>query len=278
MNNLKGKVALVTGVASKRSMGHTVALRLASEGADLVVVDKFAAPQNLAPGDVGWGGLNTVTSEIQALGRQALAVVADITNSRDVDAAVAKATARFGKIDILVHCAAIRGPVTTPAIDLAESDWKTVVDINLNGTFLISRAVAKSMVAKGQGGKMVLVGSMGAIKAMPGSIGYCASKFGVLGLMKTLALELVQYNIFVNAINPGAVSTNLRDSFHREMVKSEGITVEEARDKDYQKLISSIPLGRVATTDEIANLVYFLVSDQSTYITGEAINISGGVM
>jgi len=277
MKSLEGKVALVTGAAGKRTMGHAVALRLAGEGANVVVVDKYAVHRSPFPGDEGWEGLDNVAAEIKALGMEALGVVADICVSQEVDATIAKAIERFGKLDILVHCAAIRGPVTTPIIDLAEGDWKTVLDVNLNGTFLIAKAVAKSMVTRGGGGKIVLIASMGGIKGMPGSGAYCASKFGVIGLVKTMALELAKHKIYVNAINPGSVSTHLRDSFHKEKGQAEGITVEEARARDYQKLVEGIPLGRIGTTEEMANLVLFLVSDQSSYITGEAINISGGI-
>jgi 3-oxoacyl-[acyl-carrier protein] reductase len=277
MDTLKGKVALVTGAAGKRGMGHAVSLRLAGEGANVAIVDKDLAPRSLFPGDEKWGGLDAVVAEIESLGRKALAVVADVSNSQAVDAAVAKVLERFGKIDILVHCAAIRGPVTTPITDLAEGDWKKVLDVNLNGSFFVAKAVAKSMVARGEGGKIVLIASMGGVKGMPGSAAYCVSKFGVVGLVKTLALELAKDKIYVNALNPGAVTSNLRDSYHIERGRTEGITVDQARERDYQKLSEVIPMGRMGTTEEIANLVFFLVSDQCTYITGEAINISGGV-
>jgi NAD(P)-dependent dehydrogenase (short-subunit alcohol dehydrogenase family) len=277
MERFKGKVALVTGAAGKRGMGHAVSLRLASEGANVVVVDKFAAPRSPFPGDEGWGGLDNVVAEVRALGKEALAVVADICVSQEVDATVTKAIERFGKLDILVHCAVTRGPVTTPIIDLAEEVWKTVLDVNLNGTFLVAKAVAKTMVARGEGGKIILVASMGGVKGMPGSGAYCVSKFGVIGLVKTMALELTKHKIFVNAINPGSVSTHLRDTFHREKGQAEGITIEEARARDYQKLIEGIPLGRMGTTEEMASLILFLASDECSYITGEAINISGGV-
>jgi NAD(P)-dependent dehydrogenase (short-subunit alcohol dehydrogenase family) len=277
MSNLNGKVALVTGAAGKRGMGHAVSLKLAGEGANVVVVDKYAAPRSPFPGDEGWGGLDNVVAEIKALGKDALAVIADTCVNQEVDTAVSKAIERFGKLDILVHCAAIRGPVTTPIIDLAEGVWKTVLDVNLNGTFLIAKAVAKSMVARGEGGKIILIASMGGVKGMPGSGAYCVSKFGVIGLVKTMALELARHKIYVNAINPGSVTTHLRDSFHREKGQAEGVTVEEARARDYQKIIEGIPLGRMGTAEEMASLILFLASDQSSYITGEAINISGGV-
>jgi NAD(P)-dependent dehydrogenase (short-subunit alcohol dehydrogenase family) len=277
MGNLDGKVALVTGAANKSSMGHAVALRLAREGASVAIADKWLVPQNLMSEDSGWKGLDAVSAEIKAIGREALVLVTDIADSQEVEAAIDKTVQKFGKIDIFVHCAGIRGSMTTPIVDLDEKEWKTVLDINLNGTFLLARAVAKSMIAKGGGGKILLVASMGGVKGMPGSAPYCVSKFGVIGLVKTLALELAKYNINVNAINPGAVTTNLRDNYYKEIAKAEGITIEQAREKHYQKSLGAIPLGRIGTPEEMANLILFLVSDQSSYITGEDINISGGI-
>ena len=277
MGNLDGKVALVTGAANKSSMGHAVALRLAREGASVAIADKWLVPQNLMSEDSGWKGLDAVSAEIKAIGREALVLVTDIANSQEVEAAIDKTVQKFGKIDIFVHCAGIRGSMTTPIVDLDEKEWKTVLDINLNGTFLLARAVVKSMIAKGGGGKILLVASMGGVKGMPGSAPYCVSKFGVIGLVKTLALELAKYNINVNAINPGAVTTNLRDNYYKEIAKAEGITIEQAREKHYQKSLGAIPLGRIGTPEEMANLILFLVSDQSSYITGEDINISGGI-
>jgi len=277
MGSLDGKVALVTGAASKRGMGHAIALRLAREGADVVVVDKNPAPKSLFSGDEGWGGLDNVVAEIKSLGKKALAMVADVSKSQEVDEVAAKAFGRFGRIDILVHCAAIRGPVTTPIVELEEEVWKTIIDVNLNGSFLISKAVAKSMITRGEGGKIVLVASMAGTHGVAGSGAYCASKYGVIGLVKTLALELAKYKINVNAINPGMIITNLRDEAFAKMAKAEGITWDEARERDYQKVSATIPMGRLGTPEEVADLVFFLVSDLSAYITGETIGIGGGV-
>ena len=278
MNSLAGKVAIVTGVASKRGMGHAIALRLAGEGANVTVVDKYPAPPSLFPGDEGWGGLKEIVAEIKALGREALAVLADINNSQEVDQVVAETLEKLGRIDILVHCAAIRGPVGTPIVELAEEDWRAIVDVNLNGSFLIAKAVARSMIARGEGGKIVILASMAGTHGVAGSGAYCSSKYGVIGLVKTLALEMGPHKINVNAINPGAIITNLRDEAFAKMAKEQGITWDEAREKDYQKIGALIPLGRLGTTDEIADLTLFLASDTSRYITGEAIGISGGLI
>ena len=278
MSSLEGKVAIVTGAASKRGMGHAIALRLARERANVVVTDKYAAPQSLFPGDGGWGGLEAEVAEIEALGREAMALVLDISNSKDVDSLVNKTLERFGRIDILVHCAAIRGPVGKLTVELSEKDWRAILDVNTTGSFLISKAVAKSMIVRGEGGRIVLIASMAGTHGVAGSVAYSVSKYGVIGLVKTLALELGPHKINVNAINPGAVITNLRDEAFAKMAKEQGISWDEAREKDYQKIGALIPMGRLGTTDEVADLAYFLVSDMSTYITGEAIGISGGLI
>jgi len=277
MTSLEGKVALVTGAASKRGMGHAIALRLAREGADVAVADKYAAPRSLFAGDEGWGGLDEVVSEIESLGRRALAVVADISISQEVDKVVSKAQERFGQIDVLVNCVGILGTMDTPFTDFAEEDWRRILDVNLTGTFLISRAVANSMVSKGQGGKIALIASLAANRGIPGNVAYCASKWGIIGLVKTMALELAVHRINVNAINPGSIVTNIRDADFAKMEKELDITFDEARERDFQKFLPNIPMGRFGTTAEIADLAFFLVSDQSSYITGEAINISGGI-
>jgi len=278
MRSLDGEIALVTGAASKRGMGHAIALRLATEGADVVIVDKNPAPKSLFPGDEGWGGLDTVVAEIKSLGKKALAMVVDVSHGQEVDATVAKTLKEFGKIDILVHCAAIRGPVGTPAIELEEKDWRAVVDIDLTGTFLISKAVAKSMVARGEGGRIVILASLAGTHGVAGSAAYCAAKYGVIGLTKSLALELAKYKINVNAINPGMIITNLRDEAFAKMAEAQGITWDEARERDYQMISANIPMGRLGTPEEVADLAFFLVSDMSTYITGETIGIGGGAI
>ncbi len=273
---LKGKVALVTGAAAKRSMGHGVAVRLGGEGAAVVIVDKVAVPRTRFSEDEGWEGLKSVATEVGAMGGKALTVVADISNPQEVDAAVAKALEKFGKIDMLVHCAAIRGPMTTPLVQLSEGDWRTILDVNLTGAYLISTAVAKNMIARGEGGKIVLVSSLAGNRGVPGSGAYCVSKWGVLGLVKTLALELAKYKINVNALNPGTFDTHLRDENYVALAQAEGTPLSEFRERFDKQMIARVPMGRMGTPEDIANLALFLVSDQSNYITGQAVDICGG--
>jgi 3-oxoacyl-[acyl-carrier protein] reductase len=278
MSSLKGKVAIVTGAASKRGMGHATALKLAREGADVIVADKIAAPKSLFPGDEGWGGLDEIVREIEAMGRKALALTMDINVSREIDAALEKIIKKFGKIDILVHAAAIRGPVGVPVIDLSEKDIRAIIDVDLVGSFLICKAVARDMAARGKGGKIVIFCSLAGIQGVAGSAAYAAAKWGTIGLTKSLALELAKYQINVNGINPGMIVTNLRDETFQKVAESEGITWEEARKRDHEAVASRIPWGRMGKPEEAADLVYFLVSDLSTYVTGEVIALGGGVV
>jgi len=277
MSNLKGKVALVTGAASKRGMGHAVALRLAREGADVVVADKFAAPKSMFPGDEGWGGLDEIVKEIGATGRQGLAVTLDINVSKEIDATIEKIVKKFGRIDILVHAAAIRGPVGVNVVDLSEKDIRAIIDIDLVGAFLICKAAAKQMITGGKGGKIVIFCSLAGTHGVAGSAAYAAAKWGTIGLTKSLALELAKYKINVNGINPGMIVTNLRDESFQKMAEAEGITWEEARKKDQGALANRIPWGRLGTPEEAADLTYFLCSKESDYVTGEVIALGGGV-
>jgi NAD(P)-dependent dehydrogenase (short-subunit alcohol dehydrogenase family) len=279
MNSLEGKVALVTGAGSKRGMGRAVAVKLAREGANVVIIDKEIAPKSIWPGDENWGGLEDVAAEVKSESREALIVVTDISSSQQVNEAVAKALEKFGKIDILVHCAAIRGPVGVNIVDLDEDVWKRVMDVNLTGSFLISKAVAKTMIPDGEGKKIVIIASVAGTFGAPGSSSYCASKYGTIGLAKTLALELAQYKINVNIINPDTISTNLVDERVVAGARARGITLAEAI-KEFEARSKEpntrVPLGRMGAPEEVADLVFFLVSDRSSYITGQEINIDGG--
>jgi 3-oxoacyl-[acyl-carrier protein] reductase len=277
MSNFTGKVAMVTGAASKRGMGHAIALRLAKEGADVVVMDKIATPKSLFPGDEGWGGLDAIVGEIEAMGRKALAITMDINVSKEVDDSVDRTVKKFDKIDMLVHAAAIRGPVGVPVVDLSEQDIRAIIDVDLVGSFLMCKAVARKMIERGEGGKIVIFCSLAGTHGVPGSAAYSASKWGTIGLTKSLAIELAQYKINVNGINPGMIVTNLRDETFARVAEAEGITWDEARKKDHEMVGARIPWGRLGTPEEAADLAYFLVSDLSNYITGEVIALGGGV-
>jgi len=273
---LKGKVAFVTGAAAKRGMGRAVALRLATEGADVVVNDKFAAPKSAWAGDEGWKGLEDVVKEIEALGRKALAVVAGVEDAAAVAAAVKAAVDRFGQIDILVNCAGTRGPVGVSIADGDEKDWKLLFDVNALGTMVVSKYVAKEMIRRNQGGKIVHIASAAGKLACPGSAAYAASKWAVIGITQALAMELAPYKINVNSINPGFFATNLRDDDATLNSAKKGVSIEDFRKEEYAMLSNMVPLKRMGTVEDIADLIYFLVSEESKYLTGQSINITGG--
>ena len=277
-NALSGKVAFVTGAAAKRGMGRAVALRLAQEGADVMVTDKFAAPNSAWAGDEGWKGLEDVVKEIQALGRKAISAVAGVENSKEVDEAVKATLDKLGKIDILINCAGTRGPVGVNIVDGDEKDWKLLFDVNSLGTMIVSKAVARDMIRRNEGGKIVHIASAAGKLPCPGSAAYAASKWAVIGIVQALAMELAPYKINVNAINPGFFPTNLRDDDATLHSREKGITVEQFREDEYKMLANMVPLKRMGRVEDIADVTYFLVSEASSYLTGVNINVTGGTL
>jgi NAD(P)-dependent dehydrogenase (short-subunit alcohol dehydrogenase family) len=276
-DGIRGKIAFVTGAATKMGMGRAIALRLAGAGAHVAILDKYAKPKTNYPGDAGWGGLEEELKEIKAFGVEALAIEADVASSKDCKEATAKVLEKFGRIDLFVHSAAIRGPVNVPVVDLSEEDWRAQMDVNLTGTFLISQPVVQHMVKRGGPGKMILISSVGAKVGAPGNAAYTASKWGVLGYTKSLALELASLHINVNSLCPGHINTDLRDKWIDEQSKILGVTPEEFRKQAYAQMASTVPLGRFGTAEDIADVAIFLLSKQADYMTGQGINISGGV-
>ncbi|MBI2856702.1 MAG: SDR family oxidoreductase [Chloroflexi bacterium] len=277
MYDLSNKVALVTGTSRERGLGRAMALRLASEGADIVVTDQRQAPGDTPPWEKesGWRGMDSLTDEIRAMGRRALAITADITDHQQVKDMVRQAERELGRIDILVNNA---GFVThdVNVVDMDEESWERTLSVNTTGAFLMCKAVAPGMIRRGEGGKIVNISSKLGKVGVAGSAAYCASKFGVVGLTHALALELAQYKINVNAVCPGVMVTwSIRGQNLYENVKS-GLTEAEAVVKEYVQRMRNSPFGRPATPQEMANVVAFLVSNQSEYITGQAINVSAG--
>lgn len=275
--DLEGNVAFVTGVASKRGMGHFIALKLAEEGAHIIAVSRSRKSRSLFPGDEDWRGLDSVAEEVKALGRRVLTFEAHVEDYNEVNAAVEEAVKEFGKIDILVNCAGTRGPVNTPVVDFDEKDWYEVFKVNVLGAFNVSKAVAKVMVPRRKG-KIVQIISLASKIPTPGSAIYNASKAAQLMLTRILASELAQHNIDVYAVNPGAFITNLRDEHFEALSQRTGIPIEKLREEEYRKVAAGIPKGRLGRPDEIAELVAFLVSNKAEYLTGAVIDVAGGIL
>ena len=272
MYNLNGKAALVTGAGGERGIGRAIAMRLAIEGADVAVNDITANPKNSAT----WDGLPSLVKEIRGLGRNAKAFEADISNSHQVDQLIKDTIQEFGHIDILVNNAgSAAGPDRVPIIELDEETWDKVQSINIKGTFLCCRAVAKELVKQGNGGKIINMSSTQGLKGLSRFGAYSASKFAVRGLTQVLANELGEYGIQVNAICPGMVITE-RYYDIAEAFAPEGVKTEEHLDEIECKNISETPLGRVATTDDVAKIAAFLASSESDFHTGMSIMVDGG--
>ncbi len=245
--NLTGKVALVTGAS--RGIGQATAIDLAKAGADIVV--NFIGNEAVAQETV---------EAIEALGRKAIKIKADVGNAEDVQAMVDEAVAAFGHIDILVNNAGITRDGLL--IRMKDSDWDDVLNINLKGVYLVTKAVAKLMV-KQRAGRIINMTSVSGVTGNVGQANYAAAKAGVIGFTKTCAKELAARGITVNAVAPGFIETAMTDVLPEKI--KEGIA-------------ATVPFGRMGQPEEIASVVTFLASDFASYITGQVLNVDGGMV
>lgn len=243
---LKGKVALVTG--SAQGIGKAIATCLAKNAADIIICDvNLEAAENTA-------------KELQSLGVNTMALKVDVTKSEEVDQMFNKIIDKFKKIDILVNNAGITRD--NLLLRMKENDWDLVLSVNLKGAFLVTKAASKFMI-KQHGGKIVNIASIIGIMGNSGQVNYAASKGGIIALTKSVAKELASRNICVNAIAPGFIQTNMTAKLPEK--------VQEA-------MLAEIPLKRFGKPEDVAQTCLFLVSEESSYITGQTIVIDGGMV
>ena len=276
MTGLQGKVAMVTGCGGERGLGRGIARRLAAAGADLVLTDIVpTGTPVLATKPIGrWGGLSAVAAEAMVEGVRAISALVDIRSAPQIDGVVAQALAAFGRIDILVNNAASPpGADRVPVVDLSEEAWDAVLETNLKGTFLVSRAVARVMLRGKIRGRIVNIASDRAKVGTANLAAYCASKFGLVGFTQSLAMELAPAGITVNAVCPGGVDSERLDYLGR---REDGSYDEEVRAAEIQRRGTLNPLGRLTRPEDVAEVVAFLASDGAAYITGQSMNVSGG--
>ena len=272
MYNLTNKVALVTGAGGEHGMGRAIALRLAKEGANVVVNDLKSNPKNSS----SWSGLPDVVKEIETLGKKALSVEADVSVASQVNSMIQQTIQTFNKIDILVNNAASSpGLDRVPVIELKEDVWDYVLRINAKGTFLCCKAVSQILIKQGYGGKIINMSSVSGINGVANFGAYCASKFAVRGLTQVLAKELGPHDIQVNAICPGMIETERTQEIAKALSK-EGVSIEEFIQEDKKKVIATTPLGKIATPNDIAQIAAFLASSESNLITGKSFTVDGG--
>ena len=241
--NLNDKVAIVTG--SARGIGKDIALKLAEAGAAVVVSDIVEA--------------GPVAEEIRASGRQSLAITADVSSKEDVAVLIDRTIATFGKVDILVNNAGITRDQLL--MRMSDEDWDSVLSVDLKSAFLCSRAVLRHMV-KQRWGRIISISSIVGITGNAGQANYAAAKAGIIGLTKSIAREVASRGITANAIAPGFIDT--------EMTQKLG---EEQR----QNAQKQIPVGYLGSPRDVAEAVAFLASEEARYITGQVLNVDGGL-
>jgi len=275
VNEFEGKSVLVTGCGRVRGIGRALAVAFARAGADVAATDiavggtRNENEEGLEEIRQDWKGLESLAAEIQGLGRRALTLVGDVSRASDAERFVAEALARFGRIDVLVNnAAAPHGADRRLVWEVPEEAWDLVLDVNLKGTFLMSRAVIPHMLSR-RSGRIINMASVSGKRGTLRRGAYTASKFGVIGLTQVLAQELAAYGITVNAICPGSVDTSRRESTsRRERALAEG--------NPGAPMLGLPPTGRVARPDDIARLALFFASEESDHITGQAWNVDGG--
>ena len=249
MFQLTDKVALVTGAGSPRGIGRSIAIALAKQGAKVAI------------GDLNEEGLKTVAEELKAITPNVMTVKLNVTDSASANAAAAEIVKNWGRLDILVNNAGVTQPVKV--LDMTEADWDRVVDVNMKGTFLCTKAVLPQML-KQKCGRIVNMSSVSAKRGggVFGGAHYSAAKAGMLGFGKALSREVAPEGITINAVAPGLVATDIRGGLESE--------------EDQKKMTADVPRRRMAKPEEVAACVCFLASDEADYITGEEIDLNGG--
>lgn len=244
---LSGKVAIVTG--GSRGIGRAVSIALAEAGADVAVV--YAGNRQ---------GAEETVAGIEKRGRRGIMIQTDVSRADQVDSAVKQVLDTFGRIDILVNNAGITRD--NLVLRMKEEDWDRVIDTNLKGTFLFSKAVIRTMM-KQRSGRIINIGSVVGIIGNPGQANYVAAKAGVIGMTKSMARELASRGITVNAVAPGFIETDMT-----------AVLGDEVRNQ----ILSQIPLARFGSPEDVAAAVRFLASDDAKYITGQTLNVDGGMV
>jgi len=272
MYGLQGKVAVVTGSGRRNGIGEAIVLRLAAEGCRVVVSDigKPSGDEFSAEHIGATDEMESIAAACREAGAEAIAVACDVRRETACEALVGAAVKAFGRIDILVNNAGV-GYLMEPFTEFRESSWDAVLDVNLKGAFLCSKHAAIHMQAQG-GGSIVNIASQAAKSGFPFAAAYTASKHGLVGLTRSNAVELGRHGIRVNAVCPNHITTGLGAWQNRFFSEKLGLD----HDAYVQGIIDRNPLGRTGRTEDIAKAVAFLCSDQAAYVTGEALNVSGG--
>lgn len=265
---LSGKVAVVTGAGRMRSIGRPIAVAFAHAGCNVVLTGTGRDPEHYPDDEkaAGWRDIASVAEEIRAAGAEALEVVSDVADPQAVEALLQATLEAFGRVDFVVNNAgAARGADRVPVIELATDEWLKVINVNLNGSFYMSRTFGRALVERGEGGAIINISSIAGKMLPPNSAAYAASKAGIQALTACMAREVGRHNIRVNAICPGIIDTYRMDDIDRG--------------EAWTNMIDTlIPLGRAGKGTDIASMVLFLCGDAGSWITGQAYNVDGGTV
>ena len=274
MGRFSGKTAVITGSGRRGGLGEAIAVKLASEGANIVISD-IGQSRDSATGEEHIGStdeMESIAAEMREHGVESSTCTCDVRSLDEVSKLAKHAVDTHGSLDIWVNNAGI-GYIMKPLLEVSESDWRAVIDVNLTGAFFGVKSAAEIMVKQGKGGRIINIASQAAKSGFPHAQAYTSSKHGLVGLARSAAVELGAHDITVNNVCPNHVTTGLgawQNEYFAKVVGADSV-------EDYLKAMAArIPMGRPGLPEDTANAVAFLCSDDAKYITAESMNVSGG--
>ncbi|MEM7662161.1 MAG: SDR family NAD(P)-dependent oxidoreductase [Pseudomonadota bacterium] len=274
MTRFKGKTAVITGSGRRKGLGEAIAMRLAQDGANIVISD-VGASRDAATGAEHIGAteeMEAIAADIRASGVEASTCTCDVRSLDEVRALASHAIKTHGSLDIWINNAGI-GYIMKPLLEVTEEDWRAVIDVNLSGAFFGVKAAAETMIASGTKGRIINIASQAAKSGFPHAQAYTSSKHGLVGLVRSAAVELGPHGITVNNVCPNHVTTGLgawQNEYFSKVVGAESVEAY------LEAMAARIPMGRPGLPEDTANAVAWLCSDEAQYITAESMNVSGG--
>ncbi len=271
--SVAGKVIIVTGSGRKTGLGQGILQHFAENGSKCVVTDLGTPQQHMGADHIGsTAEMEEVAADLRSRGAEVITIPCDVRKDTDCRNLVAQTVAAFGRLDVMVNNAGI-GYLMKPLLETDESEWDAVLDVNLKGAFLCTKYAAKQMIVQGNGGRIINIASQAAKSGFPHMAPYCASKHGMIGLTRSNAIELGAHKITVNAVCPNHVTTGLGAKQNDYFSKLLGF---DSVDAYVANMAAKNPLGRPGLASDTAAVCAFLASEAANYMTGEALNISGG--
>jgi|TARA_B110000211_G_scaffold72229_1_gene83754 NAD(P)-dependent dehydrogenase (short-subunit alcohol dehydrogenase family) len=270
MHNVTKKVALCTGSGSAIGIGANILRHLSSQGYRVVVSDlgEHSSPESSGKSTEA---MQSVAASITSIGGECIVIPCDVREPKQVKHLFDQVISSYGQIDVLINNAGI-GYLMRAFLDVPIDEWKMVLDVNLTGTFLCTQEAIRHMIKAGNGGRIINIASQAAKSGFPHLAAYVTSKHGLVGLTRSNACELGEHNITVNAICPNHITTELGAKQNEYYANIQGLSVPQY----LAAMKNRIPMKRHCTSQDVANMVAFLASDEASYITGEALNVSGG--